>query len=596
MKRAIYAIVIFMSFFVAGIARAQDGFWVQIQANATLREAEDAARGFAQSLPDVNGFRLGQSGWYAVALGPYSEAAATRRLVELQAQGNVPADSFVADGTAYVQQFWPVGANTLTQAPVTPVAAPETTPEAAPAAPSAPEPVMVEETRDEALRSERELDSDARKALQVALQFEGFYKSLIDGDFGPGTRSAMSAWQDSKGYEPTGVLTTRQRAELIDGYHSFLASIGLAPVTDSTAGIELVMPTAMVSFSRYEAPFAHYEGDQGVRVVLISQQGDRATLFGLYDILQTLSVVPAEGNRSRREDRFTIEGADDKLVTYVEAKLVDGAVKGFMLVWPQGARQVNPETGAVSYATDRRRTMVLDAMRDSFTSTGPTALDDTAGLDEANQSIDLVSGLEIRRPDRARSGFWVTDTGAVLTTIEAIDSCTRITLNDAYPAQVTAEDKALGVALLMPEDNLAPLAVAGFLGLDPRLQSDLAVAGYSYGGRLSSPTLTFGKLADVKGLGGEEEIARLAIRAQDGDTGGPVLDSAGGVAGMLMPAPADGQMLPADVGLVVKGAALADFLAANGITPQPAGTTGALSPYDLSALAANVTVLVSCWN
>ena len=42
------------------------------------------------------------------------------------------------------------------------------------------------------------------------------------------------------------------------------------------------------------------KGDgSGVRVLLISQSGDQGTLFGLYDIMQTLEIVPMEGPRDR---------------------------------------------------------------------------------------------------------------------------------------------------------------------------------------------------------------------------------------------------------------------------------------------------------
>lgn len=595
------------------MAEAQQSFWVQLEANRTLREAEAAARRYAQSMPDVNGFRLGASGWYTIALGPYTEAAATARLLELRESATIPGDSYISNGRTYVQQFWPVGANALadtpTAAPATdpepvtttePVAAPVAEPVAEPepvveAAPE-PEPMPVEETRQEALASERALDGDARKALQVALQWEGFYNSLIDGDFGPGTRGAMAAWQAAKGYDDTGVLTTRQRAELLKGYTDMLASIGLGAIIDDQAGIAITIPAAMVQFTRYEAPFAHYEGDQGVRVVLISQRGDKATLYGLYDILQTLSVVPTEGERSRRDGDFTIEGADDKIISYTYATLADGAVKGFMLVWPQGAKVTDPETGAMAYEVDRRRAIVLDAMRSSFASTGAQALEDNAGLDTATQSIDLISGLEIRRAEKSRSGFFVSPEGAVVTTTEAVEGCARITLDESYDATVSASDAGLGLALLTPTEPLAPMAVGEFLGIEPRLQSELAVAGYSYGGRLSSPTLTFGTLAEGQGLSGEANVARLAIRAQDGDTGGPVLDQGGAVVGMLLAsASGDGRLLPADVGFAAKAQALAEFLAAHGVVVAASEPGRALTPYDLSALAADITVLVSCW-
>ena len=243
----------------------------------------------------------------------------------------------------------------------------------------------------------------------------------------------MAAWQEAKGYEATGVLTTRQRAELLGDYNDTLSSLGLASVTDRDAGIEIVMPTAMVEFDRYEAPFAHYTGDQGVRVVLISQSGGQSTLYGLYDILQSLEVIPPTGERNRGNNDFTINGEDRDIVSYTYATVVDGAVKGYMLVWPKSG-------------DERLLTMAMDAMKSSFASTGPTALDDNAGLDEAMQSVDLVSGLEIRRADRAMTGFYVDGTGTVLTTAAAVDQCSQIMLDESYPASVTARDDALGVA------------------------------------------------------------------------------------------------------------------------------------------------------
>jgi S1-C subfamily serine protease/peptidoglycan hydrolase-like protein with peptidoglycan-binding domain len=634
MKKFFSVLVFFAWILPAGMVTAQEAFWVQVEANATLREAEASARRYSERIEAVNGFRIGASGWYATAIGPFTEAAATARLLELRAGGAIPADAYVSDSRPYSQQFWPVGADALAEAPAglpdapatppaprpeqaqttqaetaaaaepEPAAAPEPTPapavEPEPAVVAEPEPApqpepIREETRQEALQSEYQLTSDEKKALQVALQWQGYYKSLIDGDFGPGTRASMSAWQTDNGYEATGILTTRQRAEVLGAFQAVFDSMGLAPVTDQRAGISIDIPTAMVSFDRYEAPFAHYTGDQGVQVVLISQVGDKATLYGLYDILQSLEVVPPEGERRRRDADFTIEGANDRLISYTQATLVDGAIKGFMLIWPQDPMAMNAETGAMERTVDRRRALVLDAMRQSFASTGATALPDNAGLDQATQSIDLVSGLEIRRAEKARSGFFVSNRGAVLTTTEAVAGCERITLNESYDATVVATDEGLGIALLQPVQALAPIAVAELLTYDPRLKSELAVAGYSYGGRLSSPTLTFGVLADVRGLSGEDNVARLTMMAQDGDTGGPVLDQGGAVIGMLL-APFSGtRQLPAEVALSAKSTALAAFLASNGITAPTTEVQGVMTPYDLQALAANMTVLVSCW-
>lgn len=593
MTRVFPALAIILTLFSAGIARAQQSYWIQVEAKPTLNAAQEAARSYDGALDDVVGFRMSDSGWYAIALGPYDEITASDKLVNLRLNGEIPSDAFLTDSGGFSTQFWPVGGSALTD---TASADPEesTTPEATTqettvAEPEpAPEPEVIEpdETRQEALRSERELDGDQRKALQIALQWEGFYKSLIDGDFGPGTRGAMADWQKAEGYDPTGVLTTRQRATLLKRYNDMLASLGLGQITDMDAGIEITLPTAMVSFTHYQAPFAYYEGDKGVRVILISQKGDKATLYGLYDILQTLSVVPVEGERSRHDSSFSIHGVNSEIVSDTYATLTDGAVKGYMLIWPQGVD-----------GPDKRRSMVLDAMKSSFASLGETALDDSAGLDSATQSIDLISGLEIRRAEKARSGFYVSADGAVLTTTEAVASCGRVTIDESYEANIVAQDDTLGLALLKPTATLAPMQYARFLDRDPRLQSDLAVAGYSFGGRLSSPTLTFGTLADIKGLQGEDTLDRLAIHAQDGDTGGPVLDAAGTVVGMLIATPSgDGKLLPSDVGFAAKSTALNAFLTAQELDAEVSTDSAPLSPYALSQKANEMTVLVSCWN
>ena len=124
-------------------------------------------------------------------------------------------------------------------------------------------------------------------------------------------------------------------------------------------------------------------------MLLISQPGDRRTLYGLYDIMQTLAIMPLEGPRERTGDRFTLEGRDSKVVTYAEARLIDGEIKGFTLVWPTG--------------DEARRTRVLAAMQESFTRLD-NVLDPAAGMDDA-QSIDLVSGLEIRKPQKFLSNI-----------------------------------------------------------------------------------------------------------------------------------------------------------------------------------------------
>ena len=563
---------------------SQQSSWIQIEAQPSLRDGQARARAYAGVFENVNGFSIG-SGWYAIALGPFTAAGAEAHRIQLRQENLIPRDSFVADGAAFRQQFWPIGADTRTQAPapdpVETTETPETPAVEAPIAQLEP----VDETPREARRSEALLDRDARKMLQVAMQWEGFYNSTIDGAFGRGTRGAMADYQAAMGYDETGVLTTKQRDALLKSYNAVLEGIGLAPLVEQSAGIEIDIPMALVQFDRYEPPFVHFrsKSDNGVRVLLISQTGDKSSLFGLYDIMQTLAIVPTEGERNRRDNSFTLTGQDDSIHSYTYAALKGGMIKGFTLIWPTG--------------DEKRRGRVISAMKTSFKPFGNTALDDSLGEVSPDQSIDLLAGLEIRKPTISRSGFYVDAGGRVLTTLEAVQNCKRISLDDTYDAKVTFMDESLGIALLAPLENLSPASHATFRTSVPRINSEIAVSGYSYEGVLGASTMSFGMLADIRGLKGESELRRLTVRAQDGDAGGPVLDITGSVLGMMLPkTQTDGQRLPDDVSFAISAEAMGAALAENGVAISASQSGGAMAPEDLTTIGTAITVLVSCWN
>lgn len=582
MKNIFFGLVCAILTCVTSPVAAQQNVWVQIAAERNLSAAQSQARSYAGRLQNVNGFKT-SSGWYGIALGPFSRGDADQALAQLRATGQIPGDSYIAFSNVYRRQFWPVGAATLTAQPIVPIT---------PIDPGVQEtPVIIlpiipaEETKAEARQSERNLSREERELLQTAMKWDGYYKSAIDGDFGPGTRAAMSAWQDANRYEATGILTSKQRVELMSEYTGMLSSIGIAPVFDRAAGIEINLPTTMVEFDRYDPPFAHYpaKDDSGVEVILISQTGDEATLRGLYDIMQTLEIVPLEGAREIGKNSFTLTGSNSSISSYTFAKTENGHVKGFSVIWPAG--------------NDRRRTLAIDAMRASFTLNGDAVLPDVYGDPNAAQSIDLLAGLAIRKPDVSRSGFYVNEIGAVITTSDVINSCERITLDELYDAELIATDASAGLSLLRPLQNLSPPGIAAFLPSVPRLNTDVAVSGYSYEGILGAPTLTFGTLADLRGLKGEDSINRLALAASAGDAGGPVFDVSGSVMGMLLPKEqGTGRQLPSDVSFAANAGLIIEFLSNNGISPVASDASGSIAPEDLTITATDMTVLVSCWN
>lgn len=588
MTRLFFASLFALVFCLRAVSAQEDRAWIRVEALPSLLEAEDRVRDYAEFLPNVNGFAIG-SGWYAVVLGPYdTRNAATGELRVLRGQGRIPRDSFVVTTSSLQRQFWPVGADTQSPTPAVETSELPESDETEPAEETAQETVVdetpqaePEETVTEARRSEAQMTGQEKRDLQVALQWAGFYNAAIDGAYGAGTRRAMAAWQEANGFEATGVMTTRQRALALQNYNAVLDGLDLQLVTDDRAGIEMKLPLGVVKFEAHESPFARYAptGDLPVQVLLISQEGDQRRLFGLYDILQTLEVVPLDGPRERRNSGFTITGTNKDIVSHTEVSLRDGEIKGFMLVWPAG--------------DEERRARVLQEMSDSF-SRIPGVLPSGVGTGDT-QSVDLLSGLQIRTPRLSRTGFFVSDNGTVLTTTEAVEGCTRITLDGKTEARVASSDAALGMALLTPETTLAPLEVAELATSAPRLQSEIAVAGFSYEGVLGAPSMTFGKLVDLRGLDGNEARDRVSLKALPGDAGGPVMDSSGAVIGMLLPRDGEGRTLPEEVSFSVDASALQAAMRKAGVSVRTARGGPDMAPEDLTNKARGMAVLVSCW-
>ncbi len=442
-----------------------------------------------------------------------------------------------------------------------------------------------EETLNEAYRSEAALDAETRRELQRALAWFGFYASGIDGAFGRGTRMAMAAWQRSNALEETGVLTMRQRAALLDAFAQARARLGIAPHVDTAAGIALDWPLALLRFDRHEPPFAHFEprGPGGVRGFLISQPGDTAALAGLYDVLQTLALIPVEGERQLGRNGFTITGADNTRAAHVWAQLSGGRIKGFALVWPR--------------ALDAEMQRAVAQVRESFRDTGAAVLDPLLdGPGSRLNGVDLVAGLELRRPRFTRSGVYLDAEGSVLTAAEAVAGCAHVTLDHDIEAEVVLMDTALGIAVLRPRTPVAPIRRAVFADREPVPGSDVAVAGYSFGGALAAASVVWGQVAGDAGPGGTPGLHRLALDAAPGDTGGPVFDAGGAVAGLLLGADGAGRSLPEGVHFAVAAQSIVARLRAAGLVPETAAGPAAIAPEHLADAAREMTALVSCWD
>ena len=602
------AIFLFWSHAAAAQLASTDSVWIQLEAQPDRPSALHSIKRYMRYFGNVVGFDIG-AGWFGVALGPYEKDAVEAVWQDFHNLGLIPRTSFITTGTSYRSQIpLPIVAPDepaqptspallpIATSPIEAITKPNTTPAKlsqptgrevlavamVPAGTIATSELSRAKQRENALETEQAMSLSEKKYLQRALTWVGFYESAIDGLYGRGTRSAMSDWQISNGYDETGVLTTLQRDELISNYTRLLAGLDFIQTIETKAGISIQVPNAILGAPKYDEPFVRFEANDGsvIKVILISQTGDEARLKALYQVIQTLSIIPKNGARKLNKSNFTIEAFNSELHTTGFAQLRDGHIKGALLVWPVG--------------DNARRERVADEIFNSF-STLPGTLAEATIFENGFMPKDLLSGLGIRQPKFVQSGVFLNATGMVLTAERDFGSCDLIELEDGITAQVVVKNTHL--AVLETLQDIAPEIVPEFQSLPLRAPRHISVGGYSYGGQLSMPTLTLGILQDVKNLEGERDIARLEISTLPGDIGGPMYDQNGAVIGVLLPNPKTvDRQLPSNVKFAATWGIISPLLQQANVPVAPAVSNVLMDAIDLSDIAKNTIALIKCWN
>ncbi len=353
-------------------------------------------------------------------------------------------------------------------------------------------------------------------------------------------------------------------------------------VEDRAAGIAIEMPTNVVSFDGYTAPFAHFMATDGSEagVHLISQPGDRTSLYALYDVMQTLSIVPLDGRRKKNRNNFLLTGTNDKIISHTEAYLSGGEIKGFTLVWPANRAD--------------QAQKLLDRMQRSF--------ERQSGVLPRGQGTDIepgqamLGGLDLRKATSIVSGAFINEDGMVLTTSQITESCERIAVFDDTEFELIRFAPEIGISLLAPKTDVQPIGFGTVRAAPNRLNTDVLVSGYSFGGTLSAPALTHGMIAASTGLQGEEHLDRLELSPFASDAGGPVLGANGEIVGILNTADNSGErLLPSGVSFMTDNTSVSNFLKETGIEYRLNIALGTKRPTEIERMAADMTVWISCW-
>jgi S1-C subfamily serine protease len=223
------------------------------------------------------------------------------------------------------------------------------------------------------------------------------------------------------------------------------------------------------------------------------------------------------------------------------------------------------------------------------------------------------SRREAPKPARiSGTGFFVAP-NQLVTNNHVVKECTgpvhvRYPNRPPHTATISGQDERNDLALLSTE--MSNQAVASFR-TSLRLGEPVAAFGFPYSDILPAEgNFTLGNITSLSGLGNDSNFLQVSTPIQPGNSGGPLLDMSGNVAGVvtsklnalnIMKTRGD---VPELVNFAIQGSLVVNFLTIKGVTPtihtaivsafDTSGSPRNLSPPDVADMAKKFTVQIYC--
>ena len=202
------------------------------------------------------------------------------------------------------------------------------------------------------------------------------------------------------------------------------------------------------------------------------------------------------------------------------------------------------------------------------------------------------------------TGFFVSADGYALTNHHVVEDCRTIAMmtdRGALPARVVRLDERNDLALLFVE-NASMIAFANFRAAPGiRAGDGVVVAGFPLPTVLQNGlNVTVGNVSSLAGVGGNSALLQMTAPVQPGNSGGPLLDMAGNVVGVIVSkldalgvAKETGD-IPQNINFAVQGSIARLFLEAQGLRVIEKSSVSPLAVGDVVDGARAYTFQVEC--
>ncbi len=205
-------------------------------------------------------------------------------------------------------------------------------------------------------------------------------------------------------------------------------------------------------------------------------------------------------------------------------------------------------------------------------------------------------------PPRSTGSGIVVAADRVVTNHHVVNGCSRLQVAGRGAATLLASDVKSDLALIDWESGAPAGSTPAILRTEAaQVGEPVTVVGYPLAALLAGINVTTGIVSSASGPRGDTRLLQITAPVQPGNSGGPLLDGAGRLIGVVVSqlnavrvAQAVGNV-PQNVNFAITGEVLSDFLAARGVTPARAAEPAPLTTQEIARRAQQFTVLIECW-
>lgn len=442
-----------------------------------------------------------------------------------------------------------------------------------------------------------------RFEIPLLLIATGDYNGMSTGDFGPRLFRGIREFQSSIGAPQTGYLTASELSRLrISGYTA-ISSWGLTEVTHPLTNAKLNVPMKVAQQRQYTKrgyAFEAYDGTVSVDFSFFSSA--ESSLEQLYARLGAAGPTRKIDYKVIRPLFFAIAGGVDGRGFYTRYQISRGGIVGYTMSWDlqrvyRGERIANLMANLFIVPLDGSAEPPTNQVALTPPSTPPAA--PTPSSPPVAAIPPAATQPKTESPSTG-TGFFI-GPKRMLTNAHVVDGCDTVAIaigDKKAGGRVLARDKANDLALI--ETDISNDATAK-LRAGVRLGEDVAAFGFPLTGLLATNgNFTRGGVTATAGLRDNSSQLQISAPVQPGNSGGPLLDEAGNVVGVvasklkvLQVAVITGDFAQ-NVNFAIKTSVAQTFLETHGATFDVGAPGDAMKPADLAAKAQSFSGVIEC--